>query len=653
MSPDLPLTLTRKGKEKMKRTKIFSLLCLLALLLPTLCLVACNEGNSGTPADTGDAPVGGSEFNLEEWAGEYVSELQSTLSESIPSNYVIPVRAEGEKNDSPAIKRALEKIKDTGGCLFFPESNYVIDEPIVIYKNITYLGRGVGQTTITVEKGANCDAFVTHLFDSYKDQKHYDDLISAYFGPNSELPQNFEIRGLTIDGNANFKIENSTDLIYKATGNTEGNGIRIFGKRYIIEDVQIQNVAQIGFYTEFNSPEETGVDKSYNYFICTKIDGLRVISTGEEGLVYRGPSDQEVDGLWVCASCLTGQSTLYKNYTNWELAAVVFEDKDSLNGNTSYCASPEIGFAHIWRGYNCWGMVLLGQLRFKADHVIIESTFGGLKTSTTCYSQISILDVHNCMYGDNTRPYIYLRSTLHHTKISNLEVRYGYDQTQKDMIWITGNNVTIGECQLRANYDIRKENAGGHGVVISGNYNQITGLNAMQFAGVGADGKTASAIVLSGTRNVISGVVSESSVGATVTNPNNTLSLTTRTDTSKGQVAVSGSASHLTSMNLTLLDYNAATSTWTKYPTQALNSSAFNATSTQVQTVKIKHGSTITPAFSNVQLTLTNPSALTDFSLDYLTVVAIDDTYVTVQLRLNQASATANSKLGVSISIGN
>ena len=636
----------------MKHTKFTSLLCTFALLLSTLLFVACNEGEA--PAvDTDNAPVGGSEFNLEEWAGEYANELQSTLSESIPSNYVIPVRQEGEKNDSPAIKRALDQIKDTGGCLFLPENNYLINEPIVIYKNVTYLGRGVGQTTVTVEKGANCDAFVTHMFDSYKDQKHYDDLLSAYFGPNSDLPQNFEIRGLTIDGNANFKIENSTDMTYKATGNTQGNGIRIFGKRYIIRDVQIQNVAQIGFYTEFNSPEETSVDKSYNYFICTKIDGLRVISTGEEGLIYRGPSDQEVDGLWVCASCLTGKSTVYKNYTNWELAAVVFEDKDSSNGNTSYCASPEIGFAHIWRGYNCWGLLLVGQLRFKADHVIIESTFGGLKTSTSCYSQISILDVHNCMFGDNSRPYIYLRSTLHHTKISNLEVRYGYDQTQKDMIWITGNNVTIGECQLRANYDIRKEKAGGHGVVISGNYNQITGLNAMQFAGVGSDGTTAAAVVLSGTRNVVSGVVTESSIGATVTNANNTLSLTTRTDTSKGQIAVSGSTANLTSMNLTLLDYNAATSAWTKYPTQVLSSTAFDATSTAVQTVKIKHGSTITPAFSNVQLTLANPSAITDFSLDYLAVVAVDDTYVTVQLRLRQASATANAKLGVAVSIGN
>ena len=626
--------------------KWISLFCCLAMVLSLTMLYSCGNGkeNESTNADSG--------FNAGDWTGDV--ELPAAVAAKIPDNYVVPVRAEGETDDSPAIKRALDSIKETGGTIYFCESRYTITEPIVIYKNISYVGRGVGQTTITVKAGANCDAFVTNMFDSYCDQKNHDKTISAYFGPNSNLPQNFEIRDLTIDGNANFKLTNAADNTYTAQMNTKGNGIKIFGKRYIIENVQIQNVAQVGFYTEFNSPEVTEVDSSYDYFICTKIDGLRIISTGEEGLVYRGPSDQEIDGLWVCASCLTRRSTLYADRIGWELAAVVFEDKDSENDNTAYCASPELGFAHIWRGYNCWGMVLVGQLRFKADHLIIESTFGGLKTSKHCYSQISILDIHNCMFGDNSRPYMQINSTAH-TKISNLEMRYGKDSTQKDMLVIEGNNVTIGECELRANYDIvGMSKAGGHGVVINGNFNQIAALNAMYFAGQGSDGQEASAIVIGSdaSRNLVTGTVTYSSVAATVANGHNTLNLSTRTETSKGQKVISASDSVLATLNLTLMDYNATGKVWSSYPTQTAHAEAINAATTEAQTVTVAHGSTVKPALEKLQVTLQNPQGLTDFEVAYITVVSVDETNITLLIRLSQASSAANARLGVSVSVG-
>lgn len=633
--------------KHMKRLQVIFIAWVLCLA-GILCSCAQPEG-SKTPADGTET----SSFDLEAWAGEYANELTSTVTANIPANYVIPRRQDGEKTDSPAIERALEQIRTSGGCVFFPESSYTIDKPIVVYKNVSYIGRGVGQTVIKVEKGANCDAFVSNQFDLYVNQQKYGELTSAYFGPNSALPQNFTIQGLTIDGNANFKQSGTGKNIYIQSGNVMGYGMKIFGKRFQIYDVQVQNVAEVGVYLEYNSTEVTDVDTSFNYFICSEIDGLRVISTGEEGFVYRGPSDQQIGGLWVCSSCLTGKTTLYRDYENWELGSVVFEDKDSINQKTPYSASPELGFAHIWRGFHSWGMVLVGQLRFKADHVIIESTYGGLKTSKYCYSQISILDIHNCMFGENDRPYLLLQSTAH-TKISNLEIRYGYDATNKDMIWMTGNNITIGECELRANYDvIGTDRAGGHGAVISGCFNQITGLNAMYFGGKGSDGSAASAVVLTGNRNVISGVVTFSSVGVTVSDANNTVSLTTRTDSAGGQVAVKETKTGLlTSMNLTLMDYNVS-SGWSRYPNQVASTGSVRADTTEVQTIKIAHGCAICPSLKNVRLTLLNESSVTDFKVAYLAVTAVDEQSVTVQIALSEASATSGAKLGVSVSVGN
>ena len=629
--------------------KFKNMICLLLSVVTFVSVLAfggCKKKEDGTNED-------GSSFDPDDWTGAE-SDIPQDSKIYEPENYVIPVRQEGESDDSPAIKRALDQIKETGGTLYFPDNNYVISEPIVVYKNVTYVGRGVNQTKITVAKGANCDAFVSDKFDNYCDQKNYDKVVNAYFGPNSPLPQNFEIKGLTIDGNANFAAVEDKENIYEAKGNTEGYGIKLFAKRYIIENVQIQNVAQVGFYTEFNSEEVTGVDNSYDYFICTSIEGLRVISTGEEGLIYRGPSDQEIDGLWVCASCLTGETSVYKDRKNWELSAVVFEDKESSGGNLPYCASPELGFAHIWRGYHCWGMVLLGQLRFKADHLIIESTNGGLKTSTMAYSQISILDIHNCMYGTSSRPYLWLRSTTH-TKISNLEMRYGYDKSHKDMIWVTGQNVTIGQCQLRANKDIVKADAGGHGLVLKegSNFVQVSGLNAMQFGGKGSDGKTASAVVIerTSTRNRIEGIIQKCSVGATVYDGNNTVALSTRTDANNGEVAIVASDSVLKTLQLSLMDWNADGSKWTQFP-NTVTVNTVDATSTAVQTLTIPHGCTVKPLMEMISATLTNTAGLDDFEVGFISVVSVDQQNVVVKVKLTEGSSVSGATLGINLRIG-
>ena len=288
----------------MKTKRIICILLSVLILVGSGVLFGCQSSDNAT-ATNGESET----FDPNDWTGEE-SDIPKDSTTYSPTNYVTPIRQEGEIDDSPAIKRALEQIKATGGTLYFPNNNYVISEPIIIYKNITYVGRGVNQTKITVAKGANCDAFVTDNFDKYCDQQNYDKNVTTYFGPNSPLPQNFEIKGLTIDGNANFEKLADGYYIHEAKGNTKGYGIKLFAKRYIIENVQIQNVAEVGFYTEFNSEEVTGVNESYDYFICTSIEGLRVISTGEEGVIYRGPSDQEIDGLWVCASCLTGKTTV-------------------------------------------------------------------------------------------------------------------------------------------------------------------------------------------------------------------------------------------------------------------------------------------------------------------------------------------------------
>ena len=86
---------------------------------------------------------------------------------TVGSNVIIPRRMAGEANDSPAIRRALDILKESGGTLYLCDTQYVISEPIIIYRDVAYQGRGIGQTTIYVEKGADCDAFQSYDFFGY------------------------------------------------------------------------------------------------------------------------------------------------------------------------------------------------------------------------------------------------------------------------------------------------------------------------------------------------------------------------------------------------------------------------------------------------------------------------------------------------------
>ena len=77
-----------------------------------------------------------------------------------------------------------------------------------------------------------------------------------------------------------------------------------------------------------------------------------------------------------------------------------------------------------------------------------------------------------------------------HTKISNLEIRYSRETSHKDMVVLDADNVIISECLLRGNADIVPDGtAGGNGVVINGDCNQILALHGMHIAGANAQGE--------------------------------------------------------------------------------------------------------------------------------------------------------------------
>ena len=175
----------------------------------------------------------------------------------------------------------------------------------------------------------------------------------------------------------------------------------------------------------------------------------------------------------------------------------------------------------------------------------------------------------------------------------------------------------------------------------------------MQFGGKGSDGNTASAIVIerNSSRNRIDGVVQRSSIAATVYDGNNTISLSTRTDTKNGEIAIVASDSVLKTLQLSLMDWNSDGSKWTQFPNN-ITSNTIDATTTQVQTLTIPHGCTIKPLVEMIGVTLTNPNSIEDFEVGYISVVSADEQNVVVKVQLTKASSISKAKLGVNLQIG-
>ncbi len=272
----------------------------------------------------------------------------------------------------------------------------------------------------------------------------------------------------------------------------------------------------------------------------------------------------------------------------------------------------------------------------------MESTNGGFRNSTTSYSQINQLDVHDCRFGDEKRPYLHLRSKAH-TKISNLEIRYSRENSHKDMVVIDGDNTIISECLLRGNADIiGRENSGGNGLVINGNCNQILALHGMNIAG---DAAESNACIIRGSHNIVRGIVRDCDTGIRVENAINTVDITCRRN--EKQRVLTGDK--LVDADISYRDYCVSDKQFSEFPCCMEFENLFRADTEITQTIGIPVCIPWKLSYRNVQVTLINPEGLTDFSLDYLTVDRIEQGKIILSLHLSKGSAKKGAFLGVSL----
>jgi hypothetical protein len=359
-------------------------------------------------------------------------------------------------NDTVAIQAAIDSLIGSysatrkGGIVYLPPGTYRVSAPLVLPSFVHLVGAGMGATNLFLSNNANCAVIKTADFDTLTGSGK---AVTIY----SSIPVQFGIRDLTIEGN-NFN-------------NTATACVQIYGKRFLVQNVMIQNAAGVGYYSEcgLGGVGEVYVENPVEQ-IEAIIRNLAVRKASSHGIVYRGPTDSPIESAFV-ASC--------------------GGDGIRLETSSSGSAYTDVAFVH---SYGNAGYGVYVDCAIRGGHLCGESNVkDGLYFTTNSYSA--------------------------HVQFAEA---YGNDRNSAGTYWqvnlAAGGGVTIGQAKVTVN---KSTDAGG--ILVASNLNRIE--NAWIIGNAVATGK---AVSVTGSRNWVSAVTdifATGSTGAHVTGNDNLMDI--------------------------------------------------------------------------------------------------------------------------------
>lgn len=527
--------------------------------------------------------VGGvDELNIDE-LGKYNELVAAPLADIM----TIGVFADNYSTIQEAIDNAVSQGK---GRVYL--SSKIYNETFILPSNITIMGHGSSNTIIKLPDASSADVIKTKDFDLLTGSNKWLD--------SEGVPNGFGIVGVQIDGNK--------------ANNIAGSGVKIYGKRYIIDDVIIRDCAEDGFYSECSY---TGGQTSWRDLPESEIGVLYVKNCNRDGFVFKGAHDSYVKRLYVAESGGIG---------------VLFDSDGS-----TYNGTCDIGFIHTYA--NSIGIQLNTAIR--ADFIQTEANY-----------KEGIIDT----IGNHMINKLYLYKNWREYSTSNAPL------TSKHADIRGGHNVIS---QLKVNLDY-----GGVGISVIGVNNQIKGIrvNGRSKDGIGVDLDSNRCFV----EGNVEALTGDSSIGLRLgnsagTNSNhidlditdcktafNNVSWGNRNDVNlsiycnTGQVPVTGNKPQATE-NFTFFSAGAVVGQTQK----RIVTGTVAIDSTGTKSITVAHGLLYNPSIQDIQVTPVKDTAVNDWGYDLLKVEAVDATNITIVINVNKASATAgaNIKFGVSVRV--
>jgi hypothetical protein len=227
--------------------------------------------------------------------------------------------------DLTAINAAIYAAYQAGGgmVLLGAIGNYQfwVNGPVLMYPFVDLVGVNK-YVTVKLAAGSNTDVLSVPNFSTLMGSG----AASASLTTMTSGPYYFELRNLIFDGNR--------------TNQTGGEGVRIYGWMWNLENVQIQNCYGTGLYTEWGATSGSALIPGEEM----RFRNVRINGNGRHGWVNNGPTDAQVVNM-----------TIFQNNQQQNACGVGFWNK-------SGGAAVQMIHSHIWGNYETWGIVADGSV---------------------------------------------------------------------------------------------------------------------------------------------------------------------------------------------------------------------------------------------------------------------------------------------------
>lgn len=423
-------------------------------------------------------------------------------------------------DSGPAIQAAIDIGNLIKVPVKLPIGTIYTAQTLHVYAQSVLYGHGKSQSFIKAKDGSGAVADGKGVLETFDFLSLID--TETKFVTDPGMTWGFVLKGFTVEGNrqVNYGGVSGTREGGVGTGVWDGFGIRLYGRRYIVDDIAIQYCAGIGFYSEMGNPA-VAIPSDWYYNSLNDQQGhihdVIVSNCSYDGFVFRGPGDILVDDITTFLCCYPDETQFgaLRNslmFPTEYISGMVFADK-VVNTAVAGC---EIGTVHSHTNKNGWGIRFQGDvfLRIRTDKLTSEGNLGQIVSRGAVIGQWSNVNTRNnnadSVSGDGTLPDIDIESSQP-LSINDIECRSTTGNFGSIRVRVGSDGLNFGTINIRGG-------TAGHGVVVDTNVDHIAidKLIVSDLRGTASDGNASRALwTKSGATNVYIGIVNlkDNSVG--------------------------------------------------------------------------------------------------------------------------------------------
>lgn len=287
-------------------------------------------------------------------------------------------------SDTTAVNNAITYVSSNDGGFLDFKSIYAGGGGFVLKTDVILRGQGLDKSKIGSLSGWSGNILETYDFAALEAADTAD--------TDDGCPVSYGAINCVVDGDG-----------YDGTvSDTQGYGVRLYGRKLVLQNLIIGRVAGIGLYTSFPAvPSYTSFD-SITDTKYSVIRDIEITETGYEGFVFNGPTDQLLHNIFVGYPA----GSRFDSYDTTGPKTSLLFPGEQIHG-FRVLRSCEIGFVHSFDNEYGFAVYVKRQagdpaVRLYGKYLMGENAYGGVFIDSNVKGKINFIETHNNSRGPTT-----------------------------------------------------------------------------------------------------------------------------------------------------------------------------------------------------------------------------------------------------------